>query len=408
MDEIKEQLIDYEQLKKVQLSDILPNSILYPNQKIDGFIENNIMSQSQNNDKVKKLKFSRVIEIQFSLDRPILWDILIIDSIIIICGGPYVKIFSKNDLCNLKTKDSIFTFTDINPKENFYTLSHTEVIFNSRRVKYLAFAGSGSVIHIIDLTNLKDQSKLIGHQNEVYELKFHPIECDILLSSSKDFSCRLWNIVTNTQICIFGGHEGHSNEILSIDFHLSGDYFVSSGIDGVIKIWKIGDNIVEKIKLSRTSPKNTFKTLIIARSHFSCALIHDNYIDCVRFNGNLILSKSVDGIIKEYLPCFDSEVDSYFLVHIYNFDLTQQIWFLKYTIDSNFRYIAVGNNLGIVTLFNINDENNEDNFNYDKKECCRISIGKESVIRQVALHREMDFIAWVTDDSNFYICETIK
>lgn len=404
MEEIQDQQIDYDALKKLDLSDIFPKTILYPEQKIDCFSSESIKYSNSE----KQLKFSDPIKITFSIDKPILWDIVIIDCLIICCGGRYVKIYNKNEIINFKSKEAIYTFMDSNPNEDFYTISHTEILFNVRKVKYLAVAGLGSIIRILDLTNLKEQSMLVGHRNEVYELKFHPLETDLLLSASKDFSCRLWNIITGIQICIFGGPEGHSAEILSIDFHLSGDYFVSSGIDGFIKIWNIDDILKEKIKQSRLTPKNNFKTLIRARSFFSCNSIHDNYIDCVRFNGNLILSKSVDGVIKEYLPCFDAEDDLHFLVNTYNFELTQQIWFLKYTLDYNFQYIAVGNNLGVVTIFNINDEKNEDNYNYEKKIYKTISSGKESIIRQVALHRDMDYIAWVTNDSNVYLCEIIK
>jgi polycomb protein EED len=406
MDEIQETQIDYDVIKKLELSDIFPKTILYPDQKIDNI--NLEQDKYTNQEKEKQLKFSPPVKIQFSSEKPIVWDIAIVDNMIICCGGKFIKVYSKTDICILKSKEPIHTFVDSNPNEDFYTIALTEVVFNSRKVKYLAGGGLGSIIRILDITNLKEQSKLIGHRNEIYDLKFHPLESDLLLSASKDFSIRLWNIITGIQICIFGGPEGHSAEVLSIDFHLSGNYFASSGIDGFVKIWDIETAVKEKIKLSRITPKNNFKTLIRARSIFSCNSIHDNYVDCVRFNGNLLLSKSVDGIIKEYLPCFDPEDDLHFLTNTYFFELTQQIWFLKYTLDYNFNYLAVGNNLGVVTIFRINDEKNEDNYNYEKKIYATLQSEKETLVRQVAFHRDLEFIAWATDDSSIYICDIIK
>ncbi len=214
MDEIQETQIDYDVIKKLELSDIFPKTILYPDQKIDNI--NLEQDKYTNQEKEKQLKFSPPVKIQFSSEKPIVWDIAIVDNMIICCGGKFIKVYSKIDICILKSKEPIHTFVDSNPNEDFYTIALTEVVFNSRKVKYLAGGGLGSIIRILDITNLKEQSKLIGHRNEIYDLKFHPLESDLLLSASKDFSIRLWNIITGIQICIFGGPEGHSAEVINL------------------------------------------------------------------------------------------------------------------------------------------------------------------------------------------------
>lgn len=43
--------------------------------------------------------------------------------------------------------------------------------------------------------------------------------------------------------------------------------------------------------------QNQFKTKLVYEPEFSTNLVHKRYVDCVRFYGNLIISKSQDGSI---------------------------------------------------------------------------------------------------------------
>ena len=80
----------------------------------------------------------------------------------------------------------------------------------------IAFAGLKGIIKV--LCPFKPENKrpfLFGHGSAVNDLRFHPKIKQILLSSSKDYTLRLWNLKTNVCIAVLGGAQGHRDEVLS-------------------------------------------------------------------------------------------------------------------------------------------------------------------------------------------------
>jgi WD40 repeat protein len=387
---------------------------------------------------LKKIYYDKLGEI---------WDLILDEDILAFCGKKFITVFffrKFEGIQKIEKMNSYFgsnsanfldcfieeiSFEDEN--EEYFCLAQSN-IFESENLKILAVGGSNCIIKILDLTNKKEFGRLIGHRNDIYDLKFSPQNKNILLSASKDFSIRIWNVKNSLQIAILGGPKGHSADVLSIDWHLSGDYIVSSGIDNCIKIWKIFDDIKENIEKSfnfngknkkinneeinsigeeGNKKKEKFSTIITTKLIFSTKTVHENYVDCVRYNGNFIISKSMDGIIKEWLPVFNKESDYYYLINTYSYDTKEIIWYVKLSVDPDCKFIATGNTQGKLFIFNINEDGDEEidsNFDYFYKNDYdyEINTGIKKLIRSVAVYK--DLVAFANTDGTVFLTKLGK
>jgi len=200
---------------------------------------------------------------------------------------------------------------------------------------------------------------LTGHGNSVNDLKVHPKHPSLMLSASKDDSVRLWNIHTGVMVLVFAGSSGHRNEVLSVDFHpLEDRKFVSCGMDFAIKIWSFEDNdaLVQKsMEWDAEAERVQFPTKYIQRPLFSTMRVHGNYVDCVRWMGDLVLSKSVDNKILLWRPEDDAKraKDAIRVIQEYSFQ-DAAIWFIRFGLDFNMSLLTVGNQLGNVFVWEAN------------------------------------------------------
>lgn len=166
----------------------------------------------------------------------------------------------------------------------------------------LCAAGSNPrAILLFDLEHDEPIRVLPGHGRAINDLQISPLSTDILVSASEDYSIRIWNFNAKheKQPCraIFAG-QGHQQPLLTIDFHPNGRWLLSGAMDTAIALWAVPplSELDEKID-------DNLEPRVIAYPCFISQEIHSNYIDCVKWYGDSIISRAArapsDGIDKK-------------------------------------------------------------------------------------------------------------
>lgn len=309
-----------------------------------------------------------------------------------------------------ETMYPILCFADTNPKESFYCC--TWAIMNNEPV--LLAAGAHGIIRIICLSDPTNSKYLSGHGGAINDLKTSPSKYQLVLSASKDYSLRLWNIEKDTCIAIFGGVEGHRDEVLSCDFHFSGSKIVSAGMDHSLKIWNFEEDVEEAIILSQSFNDSTSKlSFPTVKKHFptfSTRDIHSNYVDCVKWYGNLIWSKSCTNTIVCWRPGDLASHADLSLPTKYTTDTTCAIletldingcdyWWLRFSIDQSMKYLALGNKVGKTFIYDI------DSHDHDSKPMTKFVLSHPKcniIIRQTSFNNDGKILICACDDGSLW------
>ena len=323
----------------------------------------------------------------------------------------------------------------------------------------LCLAGTRGIIKVIDTVRRSLFLTLSAHTDEITDLQFSPTNEWLLLSASYDESIRLWNLRRGTNVAVFTGHDGHRRQVLSVAWHFSGTKFASCAMDNTIKLWNVMDandksavcveaaieasdavmpNDYPKIKVysGKTKPVETkFKPVIQQTPYFSTNRVHTDYVDCVQFIGDLILSKSVHNKVVLWKPLLekseqhdenqtdhDAESESSSripsaILFLMEFTLSHcDSWFVRFhSPPPNHRVLALGNQRGKVKVWHIGGEKGchpEQKFYYNLTTSgvngIRASTNQDSsglTVRMVKFSPDVSCLVAVCDDATVWMWE---
>ena len=119
---------------------------------------------------------------------------------------------------------------------------------------------------------------------------------------------------------------------------------MSSGIDHLLKMWNINkDNVRTAIEQSDKFKQvniKSFKTELINFPDFATRDVHYNYIDCVRWHNNLILSKSIENKIIQWKPgqlnenIYSISRSNKNISILHKFQIKNaEVWFVRFCLD---------------------------------------------------------------------------
>lgn len=242
--------------------------------------------------------------------------------------------------------------------------------------------------------------KTIFLAGAINDVKFHPIKSQLLLTCSKDYSIRLWNVKNSICVAIFAGIRGHRDEVLSIDISSDGQKFISGGIDHNIMVWNLNsEDITEKIVKSQeieTFGRATFAALRLHFPEFSTRDIHSNYVDSVKWFGDSFLTKSCENSIIWWKV--KKTASGLVVSKLYTFEITDcEIWFMKMDLDFSMNWLAVGSQNGKINVFNLDTDNLPVN-----KRSTLIHRQCNSAVRQVSFSRDGSILIAVCDDGSLF------
>lgn len=341
------------------------------------------------------------------------------DTIFVSAGGNRATIYS----CEPEGQLSVLqVYEDGNDQELFYTCAWSYDPDNGAPI--LAVAGQNGIIKIIDTATRKCVRSLKGHGGAINEVKFFPGKPHIIISASKDYSIRIWNYKTDVLVAVLGGEGGHRDEVLGIDVHQSAEKCASCGMDNSIKIWDLKQSgLLEALDRSETfhmQPNSTpFPTLFLHFPIFSTSSVHKNYVDCVRFFGDLILSKSTDHLISFWKPgppgkAFGQEGKVHELQELRIPEC--EIWYLRFFVGLEEQIVACGNQEGKIfvwDLLSVIQDKSLNPVNPISRSHARV-IAKlinpkcKTPVRQVAINASGRYLIAVCDDATVWRWDRVK
>ncbi|ELK36130.1 Polycomb protein EED [Myotis davidii] len=199
------------------------------------------------------------------------------------------------------------------------------------------------------------------------------------------------------------------------DYDLLGEKIMSCGMDHSLKLWRINSKrMINAIKDSYDyNPNKTNRPFISQKIHFpdfSTRDIHRNYVDCVRWLGDLILSKSCENAIVCWKPGkMEDDIDKIKpsesnVTILGRFDYSQcDIWYMRFSMDFWQKMLALGNQVGKLYVWDLEVEDPH------KAKCTTLTHQKcATAIRQTSFSRDSSILIAVCDDASIWRWDRLR
>ncbi|KAI8476637.1 MAG: WD40-repeat-containing domain protein [Monoraphidium minutum] len=256
--------------------------------------------------------------------------------------------------------DVLQIYTDADKDESFFVCDWSQR--PGSRAPLLLVGGQKAVLHVIDCSTQALVMSLKGHGKDIHDIAAHPSRPQLVLTASKDESVRLWSLAGRCCVAVFAGEGAHTHEVISLDWHPWNPHlFASAGMDSSVKVWSL-KAIWDRVELSDTWAEGAgaggraFRAAMGQHPVFSSQRLHGNYVDCVQWLGDLLLSKSVDGCILLTRPRHpeDPSVETSGDFTLLNsFSLPgASMWWVRFSVSLQGDLLACGNGSGTLFVWN--------------------------------------------------------
>ncbi|CAE7174145.1 hypothetical protein PTNB73_02611 [Pyrenophora teres f. teres] len=239
-----------------------------------------------------------------------------VDPVFAVCGGPFTIIcrcvLGKNDTIEILRwfEDEETSTEHASPGDR---LNYNSVVWSQAESgDPLVCVTGDSRIKVLNVKTGELVSTLIGHGDSVNDLAVSPIDPTILASVSIDCSLRIWSLHPSHQKQPLGAicyGQGHKEQVLTLASHslIVPSNFVDISRHIIPKAatslprWAVPDDLKEYA--------GTDQPLKVHYPHFSTTEIHTDFIDCVQWYNDLILSHACreDKIILWSIDKFSSD-----------------------------------------------------------------------------------------------------
>ncbi len=290
----------------------------------------------------------------------------------------------------------VHVIQDADDKEEFYVCRWSIDVRTGSPL--LLLAGKNALLQVFDFGTGQLVTSFEGHGHSINDIAVHPTKPHLVVTASKDHCLRLWNLQSRTCILVFEGDGGHRSEVLCADWRLGTSntpgntnnntaernadlMLVSGGMDNRIKIWDLSP-FREFIEESNTWDVNSgvsFPARNVEFPLYNYQGIHWNYVDCIKWFGPALLSKSVSNTIICWLPNDDSydtsssstkrvpgqgkkrrkegdappgrEEGEARAVATLRLEDTKDVWWMRFSLDFRGKVLAQGTSRGAVLVY---------------------------------------------------------